>query len=76
MIKRLRLKFVMINMTIVTMMLCAILGLVFYFTRENLETESVGMLHNIGRKSLSPGAARCAGGCAPTIFCSAAWSQR
>lgn len=47
MIKKLRLKFVMINMTIVTMMLCAILGLVFYFTRENLETESIGMLHNI-----------------------------
>ena len=47
MIKKLRLKFVMINMTIVTMMLCAILGLVFYFTRENLERESIGMLHNI-----------------------------
>lgn len=47
MIKKLRLKFVMINMTIVTMMLCAILGLVFYFTRENLEAESIGMLHSI-----------------------------
>lgn len=47
MIQKLRLKFVMINMTIVTMMLCAILGLVFYFTRENLEAESIGMLHSI-----------------------------
>ena len=47
MIKKLRLKFVMINMTIVTLMLCTILGLVFYFTRQNLESESMGMLHSI-----------------------------
>lgn len=47
MIKKLRLKFVMINMTIVTVMLCTILGLVFYFTRENLEAESIGLLRSI-----------------------------
>lgn len=32
MLKKLRLKFVLINMSIVTIMLCVILGLVFYFT--------------------------------------------
>ena len=32
MIKRLRLKFVATNMTIVTILLCVILGLVYYFT--------------------------------------------
>ena len=32
MIKRLRLKFVATNMIIVTILLCVILGLVYYFT--------------------------------------------
>ncbi len=48
MIKKLRFKFVMINMSIVTIMLCVILGLVFYFTRANLEAESINMMRNIG----------------------------
>lgn len=47
MIKRLRLKFVLINMTIVTILLCIILGLVFYFTSANLEQESLRMMRNI-----------------------------
>ena len=38
MIKRLRLKFIVINMGIATILLSAILGLVFYFTSANLET--------------------------------------
>jgi signal transduction histidine kinase len=46
MIKKLRLKFVMINMSIVTVMLCVILGLVFQFTRANLESESIRMMEN------------------------------
>lgn len=46
MIKKLRLKFVMINMSIVTAMLCVILGLVFQFTRANLESESIQMMEN------------------------------
>lgn len=47
MIKKLRLKFVLINMTIVTILLCIILGLVFYFTSANLEQESLSMMRNI-----------------------------
>lgn len=47
MIKRLRIKFVVINMTIVTLLLCIILGLVFYFTSANLERESIQMMQNI-----------------------------
>ena len=43
MIKRLRLKFIVINMGIATILLSAILGLVFYFTSANLETESIRM---------------------------------
>ena len=47
MIKKLRFKFVVINMTIVTLMLAVILGLVFYFTRADLESESIHMLQSI-----------------------------
>ena len=47
MIKKLRIKFVVINMSIVTLMLCVILGLVLYFTGANLETESVRMMQSI-----------------------------
>ena len=41
MIRRLRIKFVCINMLIVTLMLCAIFCTVLYFTKENLEEESI-----------------------------------
>jgi signal transduction histidine kinase len=37
----------MINMSIVTVLLCVILGLVFYFTSANLEAESINMMQNI-----------------------------
>ena len=47
MIKKLRLKFVLINMTIVTILLCVILGLVFYFTSANMEQESLNMMRSI-----------------------------
>lgn len=47
MIKKLRFKFVLVNMSIVSLMLAVILGLVFYFTRANLENESVHMLQSI-----------------------------
>lgn len=47
MIRRLRLKFVLINMTIVTLMLCVILGLVLHFTRSNLEEENLRMMESI-----------------------------
>ena len=47
MIKRLRIKFVIINMTMITVMLCVIFGLVYHFTRSNLETESISMMKTI-----------------------------
>lgn len=47
MLKKLRLKFVIFNMIIVTGMLCVIFGLVFHFTKSNLETESINMMKSI-----------------------------
>lgn len=47
MIRKLRFKFVVINMSIVTLMLVVILGLVFYFTSANLESESIHMMESI-----------------------------
>ena len=44
MLKRLKIKFVCINMLIVTIMLCIILGMVYYFTCRSLEEESIRML--------------------------------
>ena len=52
MLKNLRLKFVLINMSIVTIMLCVILGLVFYFTSANLEAASINMMQNIAANPL------------------------
>lgn len=47
MIRKLQIKFVVINMTIVTIMLFAILGLVYHLTQRNLETESIHMMKSI-----------------------------
>jgi len=50
MIRKLQIKFVIINMSIVTIMLSVILGLVYYFTKANLEAESITMMQNIARE--------------------------
>lgn len=55
MIKRLRFKFVIINMGIVTIMLCVILGLVFHFTRSNLENENINMMRQIALQPFALG---------------------
>lgn len=47
MLKWLRIKFICINMLIVTVMLCIIFGTVFHFTRQNLELESLRMMQSI-----------------------------
>ena len=47
MIRKLQIKFVMINMTIVTIMLCIIFGLVYNSTKTNLENESIDMMKTI-----------------------------
>ncbi len=55
MIKRLRIKFVCINMTIVTIMLCVIFGTVLHFTSLNLEKESLDMMRAVAREPHRPG---------------------
>lgn len=47
MLKRLQIKFVIINMAIVTIMLIVIFGLVYNFTQRNLETENINMMKAI-----------------------------
>ena len=41
MLNRLRLRFILVIMGLVTLMLCLIFGLVYHFTQENLEAESL-----------------------------------
>lgn len=45
MLKKLRLKFILVNMTIVTAMLCAIFCVVLHTTQKDLETQSIQQLH-------------------------------
>lgn len=47
MLKRLRLKFIIINMVIVTTMLCVIFGLIYHSTRVDLEQENLNMMRTI-----------------------------
>ena len=51
MIQALRRKFVLINMTIVTLMLCVIFSMMYYFTQSDLENKSVAMMRSIVRFS-------------------------
>ena len=48
MIRKLRVKFVCVNMLIVTIMLCVILGLVLHSTRQSIQMQSVSMMQRIG----------------------------
>ena len=52
MLRRLRVKFVCINMLIVTVMLCAIFGTVLFFTSRNLEMESIRTMQAIAARPL------------------------
>jgi len=44
MLKKLRWKFVLINMTIVTAILCAVIASIFFSTRNGLARDSVMLL--------------------------------
>lgn len=55
MINKLRRKFVLVNMIIVTVMLTVIFGLVIFFTRESLEQESTQMLRSASMLPVQPG---------------------
>lgn len=47
MINKLRRKFIIVNMLIVTIMLAVIFGLIFFFTKYNMEQESIQMLRSV-----------------------------
>ncbi len=55
MIQRLRIKFVCTNMTIVTIMLCVIFGLVLHFTSASIEKESINMMQSVALRPYQPG---------------------
>ena len=55
MIRKLQIKFVVINMVMVTAMLCVIFGLVYNFTRSNLEAESISMMKTIAANPFQQG---------------------
>ncbi|MCD7807532.1 MAG: HAMP domain-containing histidine kinase [Lachnospiraceae bacterium] len=50
MIRTLRYKFVLVLMCFITVMLCVILGLVYFFTKANLEDKSISMMQTIGNE--------------------------
>ena len=55
MIQALRRKFVLINMTIVTLMLCVIFSMMYYFTQSDLENKSVAMMRSIAADPVGQG---------------------
>ena len=54
MIRKLQIKFIAINMVMVTAMLCVIFGLVYNFTRSNLEDKSISMMRSIAANPFQP----------------------
>lgn len=55
MLNRLRLRFILVIMGLVTLMLCLIFGLVYHFTQENLEAESLNMMRSVAAVPPRPG---------------------
>ena len=55
MLKRLRLQFVAVIMVIVTIMLCTVFGMLYFFTRSSLEQESLAMMRAVPVGMLAPG---------------------
>ena len=47
MLKRLRIKFVAVIMSIVTVLFVVIFGLVLHFTKQNIERESIQMMRGL-----------------------------
>ena len=48
MLKKLRVKFICFTMALVFVMLCIIFGMVYGFTADNLENDSLQMMRTIG----------------------------
>lgn len=55
MLKKLRKRFILINMIIVTAMLLIIFGLIFHFTRTDLDNKSNQMLQSLSQNIRDPG---------------------
>ena len=55
MLKQLRIKFVAVVMVIVTVMLCLVFGMLYHFTRVNLENESIRMMQAAAEGPFQPG---------------------
>lgn len=55
MLKKLRLKFVLINMGIVAAMLLVIFSTVYHFTKADLENQSLSVLQNLTQSAQQPG---------------------
>lgn len=55
MLKKLRIKFVCINMAIVTVMLCVVLGLVLNFTQINMENQNTQLLQELAGNPMKMG---------------------
>lgn len=54
MLKRLRIQFVAVIMVLVTVMLCLIFGMVYYFTKSGMESESIRMMQVIAGEPGQP----------------------
>ena len=54
MIKRLRRKFIIVNMAIVTVMLAVIFGLILFFTKSNMEQDNIQMLRSLSMMPMQP----------------------
>ena len=54
MTKKLRFQFIIIIMSIVTIMLCVIMSLVYFFTKMNLENNSINMMQNLAGQPFLP----------------------
>lgn len=50
MTKKLKIKFIVIIMSILTIMLCVIMSMIWFFTKRNLEGDSIHMMQNIADK--------------------------
>ena len=55
MIKKLRVKFVIINMTIVTIVLSILLGFIVISTRNDIRSSSINMMRNLSMEPRKPG---------------------
>lgn len=56
MINKLRRKFILVNMLIVTIMLIIIFGLILFFTKSKMELESIQMLRSLSMMPMQPDA--------------------